>query len=367
MKIKRIFKWGALAIIVALGCWIFIAYWMSTNDCDKYSKVPNSPMKAIVCCEYGSPEVLQLREIEKPVPTENEVLVRVRAGSINPVDSLYTGRARLVTGLRKPSQTRIGTDFSGVVEAVGGKVTTFKAGDEVFGAKTGALAEYICVREDRNIVLKPNNVSFEQAGAVGVAAITALQGLRDKGHIQAGQKVLINGASGGVGTFAVQMAKAFGANVTAVCSGKNVDLVRSIGADRVIDYTQQDFTKEDQHYDLLFDLVGNHSFGERRRVLAQNGICVMAGIGGAGWHDGFVGRLLGELNSYIASRFVTQKFVAYIAEFNKKDMIVLHDLLATGKVKPVVDRTFPFEQVPDAARYLDTGHAHGKVVVVVSH
>jgi NADPH:quinone reductase-like Zn-dependent oxidoreductase len=365
MKIKRVIKWGFPAIIVLLGLWLFIAYWRSTNDCEKYSRVPSNPMKAIVCCEYGPPEVLQLREIEKPVPAENEVLVRVRAGSVNPVDSIFSGAVRPVTGLRKPSLTRFGTDFSGVVEAVGAAVTTFKAGDEVFGAKTGALSEYICVREDRNIVLKPNNVSFEQAGAAGVAAITALQGLRDKGNIKTGQKVLINGASGGVGTFAVQIAKAFGADVTAVCSGKNADMVRSIGADHIIDYTKEDFTKNGQRYDLIYDLVGNHSFGERRRVLAPGGICVMAGIGGAGWNDGFVGRLLGELYAYVGSRFVKEKFVGYIAEFNKKDMNVLHDLLATGKVKPVVDRTFPFTQVPDAVRYLLTGHAKGKVVVTI--
>ena len=366
MKIKRIFKWGFLAIIVALGSWLFIAYWMSTNDCDKYAHVPNNPVKAIAYCEYGPPEVLQLREIEKPTPAENELLVKVRAASVNPVDSTYSGGVRLVTGLRKPAVTRFGTDYSGTVEAVGEKVTEFKAGDEVFGGKTGALAEYICVRADRNVVLKPANVSFEQAAAVPVAAITALQGLRDKGKIQASQKVLVNGASGGVGTFAVQIAKALGADVTAVCSGKNAEMVRSIGADRVIDYTKEDFTAGGERYDMIFDIVGNHSFSERRRILKQNGICVMVGLGGAGWHDGFWSRLGGELTGYIASRFVKEKFVAYIAEFNKADMTVLRDMMEAGKIKPVIDRTFPFTQVPEAVRYLEQGHARGKVVVTVS-
>ena len=314
----------------------------------------------------GPPEVLQLRDIEKPTPAENELLVKVRAASVNPVDSTYSGGVRLVTGLRKPKVTRFGTDYAGTVEAVGEKVTQFKPGDEVLGGRTGALAEYICVREDRSVVLKPANVSFAEAAAVPVAAITALQGLRDKGKIQPGQKVLVNGASGGVGTFAVQIAKAFGADVTAVCSGKNADMVRSIGADHVIDYTKEDFTTGAEHYDMIFDLIGNHSFGERRRILNPNGICVMAGLGGAGWHDGFWSRLDGELNGYIASRFVKQKFIAYIAEFNKADMTVLRDLIQAGKIKPVIDRTFPFTQVPEAVRYLETGHAHGKVIVSVS-
>jgi NADPH:quinone reductase-like Zn-dependent oxidoreductase len=366
MKIKRVFKWGFLLIVVALGAWLFIAYWMSTNDCEKYARVPNHPIKAIAYCEYGPPEVLQLREIEKPTPAENELLVKVRAASVNPVDSTYSGGVRLVTGLRKPAVTRFGTDYAGIVEAVGEKVTQFKPGDEVFGGRTGAMAEYICVREDRSVVLKPANVSFAEAAAVPVAAITALQGLRDKGKIQAGQKILVNGASGGVGTFAVQVAKAFGADVTAVCSGKNADMVRSIGADRVIDYTKEDFTAGGERYDMIFDIVGNHSFSERRRILKPNGICVMVGLGGSGWHDGFWSRLDGELNAFIASRFVREKFIAYIAEFNKADMTVLRDLIQAGKIKPVIDRTFPFTQVPEAVRYLETGHAHGKVVVTVS-
>jgi NADPH:quinone reductase-like Zn-dependent oxidoreductase len=324
-------------------------------------------MKAITHCEYGGPEVLKVEEIEKPVPNENQVLVKVRTASVNPLDLTIRGPVviRPLLGLRKPKDTRLGVDYSGTVEAVGKNVTNFKAGDEVFGGRNGALAEYVCVLADRAVVLKPANMTFEQAASVPVAAITALQGLRDKGHIQSGQKVLINGASGGVGTFAVQIAKSFGTEVTGVCSTRNVDLIRSIGADHVVDYTKQDFTKTDQRYDLIFDLVGNHSFSERRRILNPNGICVMAGLGGAGWHEGFATRLLGELNGYLGSRFTSQKFIAYIAQFNKADMSILADLMQTGKITPVIDRTFRFDETADALRYLETGHARGKVVITI--
>jgi NADPH:quinone reductase-like Zn-dependent oxidoreductase len=322
-------------------------------------------MKAITHCEYGGPEVLKVEEIEKPVPNDNQVLVKVRANSVNPLDLTIRGPLLLrpLFGLRKPKDTRLGVDYSGTVEAVGKNVTTFKPGDEVFGGKNGAIAEYLCALADRAVVLKPASMTFDQAAAVPVAAITALQGLRDKGKIQSGQKVLINGASGGVGTFAVQIAKSFGTEVTGVCSTRNVDLVRSIGADHVIDYTKEDFTKTDQRYDLIFDLVGNHSFSERRRILNPNGICVMAGLGGAGWHEGFATRLLGELNGYLRSRFVSQKFIAYIAQFNKADMSILADLMQTGKITPVIDRTFRFSETADALRYLESGHARGKVVI----
>jgi len=365
MKFRRILKWSLLVIFVVLVGWVFVAYWTPTNDCDRYTAAPNNPMKAIVYCEYGPPEVLQLKEIEKPTPADNEVLVKVHAAGTNPLDGMHTGRARIVTGLRKPKLTRAGTDFAGTVEAVGKNVTNFKLGDEVFGAKTGAFAEYVCVRDDRAIVLKPANVTFEEAGSVPVAAITALQGLRDKGKLQAGQKVLVNGASGGVGTFAVQIAKAYGAEVTGVCSGRNVDLVQSIGADHVIDYTKEDFTKTNQRYDLIYDLVCNHSFSERRQILNPNGICVMAGVGGSGWHDGILGRMTGELYAYGRSRFTSQKFVTYLAMLNKKDMTELAELMQSGKVKPVIDRTYKLNDLAAAERYLQEGHARGKVVVTV--
>jgi NADPH:quinone reductase-like Zn-dependent oxidoreductase len=369
MKIKRILKWSARVILLALILAFlvgFIAYWRSTNDCD-HRPTPSNPMKAITHCEYGGPEVLKVEDVEKPVPNDNQVLVRVRAASVNPLDLTIHGLwlLRPLSGLRKPKDTRLGVDYAGTVEAVGKNVTNFKPGDEVFGGKNGAIAEYVCVLADRSVVLKPANMTFEQAASVPVAAITALQGLRDKGKIRPGQKVLINGASGGVGTFAVQIAKSFGTEVTGVCSTRNVDLVRSIGADHVIDYTKEDFTNGAERYDLIFDLIGNHSFSERRRILNPNGICVMAGVGGAGWHDDFGKRLAGELNAYLRSRFVSQKFIAYIAEFNKKDMLVLADLMQSGKMTPVIDKTYKLSETADALRYLETGHARGKVVITV--
>ena len=271
---------------------------------------------------------------------------------------------RLGAGLRKPKVTRLGVDFAGTVEAVGRNVNRFKPGDEVFGGRTGAFAQYVLVREDRAVALKPANLTFEQAASVGVAAITALQGLRDKGQIQPGQKVLINGASGGVGTFAVQIAKSFGADVTGVCSTRNVDMVRSIGADHVIDYTKEDFTKTDQRYDILYDLVGNHSFSERRRILTPTGICVLAGIGGAGVHPGTLGRIGRNFWNAFLSNFSNQKFVFYIAKLTKDDLNVLRDLMQSGKVAPVIDRTYKIGETQAAVRYLEEGHARGKVVIV---
>ena len=363
---KRILKWTASIIVLALILWGFATYWTSSNDCEQYAATPTNPMKAIVYCDYGVPN-LKFQEIEKPTPADDQVLVRVRAASLNPLDGHFVRGmwlARLMGGgLRKPKDTRLGVDYAGTVEAVGKNVTQFKPGDEVFGGRNGAIAEYVCALADRAVVPKPANMTFEQAAAVPVAAITALQGLRDKGKIRAGQKVLVNGASGGVGTFAVQIAKSFGTEVTGVCSTRNVDLVRSIGADHVIDYTKEDFTNGAQRYDLIFDLIGNHSFSERRRVLNPNGICVMAGVGGAGWHDGMGMRLAGELNAYVRSRFVSQKFISYIAQFNKKDMMVLGDLLQSGKMTPVIDKTYKLNQTADALRYLEQGHARGKVVI----
>jgi NADPH:quinone reductase-like Zn-dependent oxidoreductase len=347
--------------------WGFIAYWRSTNDCDRRTGAPRNPMKAIVHCEYGGPEVLTLAELEKPVPTDKQVLVRVHAVALNPLDLMIRGLLPLrpFTGMRKPKDTRVGVDYSGTVEAVGKNVTQFKPGDEIFGGTRGALAEYVCVLPDRGITLKPVNVTFEQAAGVPVAGLTALQGLRDKGKIKAGQKVLVNGASGGVGTFAVQIAKSFGTEVTAVCSTRNLEMVRSIGADHVIDYTKEDFTKTDQRYDLIFDLVGNHSFSERRRILTPNGLCVMGGLGGSGWHDETGARLLGELKALLGSLFTTQKFVTYLANLNKADLTILSDLMREGKVTPVIDKTYKLADAAAALTYLETGRARGKVIVTL--
>ena len=325
-------------------------------------------MKAIVYSNYGSPDVLKCEEIEKPVPADNEVLIRVRAASLNPVDGhLMRGPLplRLMTGLGKPRSGRLGVDVSGQVEAVGRNVTQFKSGNEVFGACRAALAEFACAPASR-LAMKPNKVTFEQAASVPVAGLTALQGLRDKGKIQAGRKVLINGASGGVGTFAVQIAKSFGADVTGVCSTPNVAMVRSIGADRVIDYTKEDFTRSAQRYDLIFDNVSNHSFSERRRILTSNGICVLAGIGGAGSHEGQWARLGGSLKALVASWFVSQKFVTFIARITREDLTILSDLVESGKVTPVIDKRYRLNEVAQALRYLEEGHAHGKVVITVA-
>ena len=355
----------ALVLSILVG---FIAYFRSTNECDVRSAPPTHPMRAIRFCEYGSTDVLKFEDVEKPVPNDDQVLIKVRAASLNFIDpGLMRGPwpLRLMTGLRKPERTRLGTDVAGQVEAVGKSVTLFKAGDEVFGVTRSSIAEYACARE-RALVIRPVNVTFEQAGCVGWAGFTALQGLR-KGKIQPGQKVLINGATGGVGTFAVQIAKSFGAEVTGVCSTGKVELVRSIGADHVIDYTKEDFTKGDQRYDVIFDNVNNHSFSDRRRVLTPNGICVLAGIGGAGLHPGMLGRVVGILRADLLSRFVRQKFVRYGTKTDKEDLKLLSDLMQTGKVTPVIDRTYKLSETAEAMRYFEEGHARGKVVITVEH
>jgi NADPH:quinone reductase-like Zn-dependent oxidoreductase len=366
MKLKRIIAWTAGVILLAVVGTGLVAYWTSGNSCDDpRTAVPINPMKAVVYCDYGSPEVLELEAVEKPVPTDSQILVRVRAASVNPLDWHYMRGTpyigRLGMGLRKPTITRLGVDFAGTVESVGRSVTQFKPGDEVFGGRTGALAEYVTVRENGSVVLKPANVTFEQAAAVGVAAITALQGLRDHGKIQPGQKVLINGASGGVGTFAVQIAKSFGADVTGVCSTRNVDMVRSIGADRVIDYTKEDFTKGGQRYDLILDNVGNHSLSDLRRVVVPNGKYIMVGGPSGRWID----PLPRAFKAIVVSRFVSQDMGLFLAELNKKDLTVLRDLMAAGKVTPVIDRRYPLSDVQAAIAYLEAGHARGKVVVTM--
>ncbi len=323
-------------------------------------------MRAAVRNTYGSPDVLELQEIEKPDLTDDGVLVRVRAASVNPADWYgLTGRpqvARIQSGLFKPKSNRMGVDFAGTVEAVGRKVTQLRPGDEVFGGRDGAFAEYVCVREDRAVAPKPANLTFEEAAAVPVAALTALQGLRDKGQIQPGQKVLINGASGGVGTFAVQIAKALGAEVTGVCSTRNVDLVRSLGADHVIDYTEEDFTRSDRRYDLMLDVAGSRSWSECKRVLTPQATLVIVGAPKGS-------RLLGPLSRIVKLRLAallsSQKVVFFIAKFNKADLEVLRELLEAGKVTPVIDRRYELSVIADAFRYLGEGHAQGKIVLTV--
>jgi NADPH:quinone reductase-like Zn-dependent oxidoreductase len=323
-------------------------------------------MKAIVYHNYGSPDVLHCEEIEKPTPGDDEVLIRIRAAAANPMDYHFMSGAyvmRPMTGLRKPKPTCPGADLAGEVEAVGSSVTRFQRGDAVFGTSRGAFAEYVCAREDR-LALKPTNLTFEQAAAIPVAGVTALQGLRDKGRVQPGQKVLINGAAGGVGTFAVQIAKWFGAHVTGVCSTRNVDLVRSIGADHVIDYTRDDFTRSAERYDLIFDCVGNRPLSACRRVMTPKGTFVAAGVRPGGrW----IGPLPYLLKVLVSSWFVSQNVVFFVASIKTDDLIVLKELIEANKVTPVIDRRYTLSEAPEAIRYLKEGHARGKVVITVEH
>jgi NADPH:quinone reductase-like Zn-dependent oxidoreductase len=327
------------------------------------------PMKAIVYQNFGSPDILRFEEIDKPTPADNEVLIKVRAASVNPLDwKLMKGGPfilRLLLGLGKSKIKRPGVDVAGQVEAVGRNVTQFKPGDEVFGTCRGAFAEYATSPSVPGmksvLVRKPANVTFDQAASAPVAALTALQGLRDKGRIQQGQKVLINGAAGGVGTFAVQMAKSFAANVTGVCSTTNVDMVRSIGADCVIDYTKEDFTRSEQRYDLVLDCVGNHSLSACRRVLNPKGILVMVGAPDDSPVIRLLARLLGAL---VLSRFVSQKMVFFIAKVNQEDLTILGEFMATGRVTPVIDKRYRLSELPEAFRYAAEGHSRGKLIVI---
>jgi NADPH:quinone reductase-like Zn-dependent oxidoreductase len=320
-------------------------------------------MKAVVHHSYGGPHVLQIENVEKPSPQDDEILVKVYASSVNIAEwYAMTGLflARLMGGLRRPKDERIGADFAGVVEAVGKSVSDFKPGDEVLGGRHGAWAEYVTVR--KGIAPKPANVTFEEAGSVAIAGLTALQGLRDVGKIQPGQKVLINGASGGVGTFAVQVAKAFGAEVTAVCSTRNVECAYLLGADRVIDYAKEDFTRSGERYDLLFDVVGSRSWFACKRVLQPHATVVLVG----GPRTPLIGPLSHIVGMRLGSLGSSQKAVFFIADFNREDMLAMKDLLETGKVKPFVERTYPMTQVAEAMRYLGTGHVQGKLAITIA-
>jgi len=323
-------------------------------------------MKAIVYRSYGPPDVLRLEEIDKPAPRDNEVLIRIHAASVNPLDWHFMrgtpGLFRLVTGLGKPRSPRLGRDLAGEVEAVGEAVRQFKPGDAVYGMGRGAFAEFACALEPE-LALKPQSVTFEQAAAVPIAGLTALQALRDKAHAQPGSKILINGAAGGVGTFAVQMGRSFGAEITAVCSARNAELVRSIGADHVIDYAREDFTHGDGRYDAILECVGNHPFSSCRRVLDPGGVYV--GIGGGG-PDRTSASILGMMVKNIAlSWFDSRKMAGMLAKANTADLNLINELMTAQKITPVIDRQYKLSDVPEAIRYLETGHARGKVVIVV--
>jgi NADPH:quinone reductase-like Zn-dependent oxidoreductase len=360
---------GAIVVLLGAGVVTLALVMSHTTPCS--AAPPLSPgataMKGIVRRCYGPPDVvLKYEDVPKPTPADDEVLVRVRAASVNPLDWHYVEGTpylvRIDRGFGKPEDPRLGVDFAGTVEAVGKGVRRFKPGDEVFGGKLGAFAEYLTVREERAIALKPANVTFEQAAAVPIAALTALQGLRDKGHVRAGQKVLINGASGGVGTFAVQIAKSYGAEVTGVCSTKNLELVRSLGADHVIDYTREDFTGGAERYDLIVDDVSTHSASDYRRVLTPNGNYVMIGSATTGHWFGW---LKIPFEAWLLSPFMSQKFGMMLADLNKDDLALLGELMQSGKVTPAIDRTYKLTDTAEALRYLEQGHARAKVVLTV--
>jgi NADPH:quinone reductase-like Zn-dependent oxidoreductase len=321
-------------------------------------------IKAIVQDRYGSPDVLRLKDIDKPVPEDNEVLVRVRAAAVN-IGNWHVLRGipyamRPAVGLFKPKHEIPGLDLAGQVEAVGGSVKQFQPGDEVFGWCNGAFAEYACA-EENNLLAKPSNLTLEQAAAVGDSAFTALNAVRDQGMVQPGQRVVINGASGGVGTFAVQIAKSFGADVTGVCSTKNVEMVRSIGANRVIDYTKEDFAQADQRYDVMLDLVGNRSLSDCMGTLSRQGTYVLVGVSDM---DRWFG-LARQIKALSLSPFVRQRVRVFLVRHNRADLAVLKELVEAGKVTPVIDRRYPLRDVPEALRYQGEGHSRGKIVITV--
>jgi NADPH:quinone reductase-like Zn-dependent oxidoreductase len=359
---------GAVLLLLAvlvIGLMITLSY---DSDCSPVSDAGGGAqtMKAIRYSCYGPPEVLEYTDVAVPTIGDDEMLVRVHAAAANPLDWHYLRGEpylmRLMSGIGAPKDQRLGVDFAGTVEAVGQSVTRFAPGDQVFGGATGAFGEYVRLRQDRAVVHKPANLSFEQAATVGIAGITALQGLRDKGGLQPGDKVLINGASGGVGTFAVQIAKALGAEVTGVCSTRNVELVRSLGADHVVDYKQANFTEGSQHYDLILDNVGNHSLSDLRRVMTPDGVLVMVG----GSSDGnFIGPLIGPLSALLQGPFVSQKLAGFLARLSQADLQILADMMESGQVTPVIDRVYPLAETAQAIAYLEEGHARGKVVISV--
>ena len=364
MKLRYKIANGIL-IILALAIFSLGLVLSHSADCEPAPEISGEAqtMKAIVYRCYGSPDVLTLEDVEKLTPGDDEVLVKVHAAAVNPLDWHYMRGSpyfiRLGSGVGAPKDIRLGVDFAGTVEAVGKDVERFKPGDEVFGGANGAFSEYVTVRDSRALAMKPANMTFEQAASVPIAAITALQALRDKGKIKTGQRVLINGASGGVGTFAVQIAKSFGAEVTGVCSTRNVEMVRSIGADHVFDYKKDDYTESGKQYDLIIDNVGNHSLLANKRVLSPEGVLVMVGGAGGNW----IGPLIRPLKAMLLSPFVGQEFVLILAQMRQDDLAILGDLMQEGKVTPVIDRSFRLSEVPAAIRYSEEGHARGKIVV----
>ncbi len=354
-----------ITVVLALGA---LGVALSHNSvCPTAMERPGNAMsmKAAVFRCYGSPDVIEITDIDKPVPGDHDVLVKIRAAAVNPLDWHYLRGTpyllRLDAGIGTPDDTSMGVDFAGVVEAVGQSVTKFKPGDEVFGGRSGAFADYVLIPEDRGLALKPANMTYAQAASVPIAAITALQALRDKGEVRSGQKVLINGASGGVGTFAVQIAKAMGADVTGVCSTRNTEMVLGIGADRVIDYKHDNYTQLAEKYDVIIDNVSNHSLLANRRALKDNGILVMVGASDGEW----IGPFLGPVMGLILEPFVSQKFRMLLAGMPQDDLQYLAQLMLEGKLVPVIDKTYAFDEIPEAILYSESGRARGKILISV--
>jgi NADPH:quinone reductase-like Zn-dependent oxidoreductase len=359
--------WTSIAVILLAG--YVVADWAFRHPpAPVVAPVPADPaerMKAVVYYQYGGPEVLQIAEVAKPEPADNEVLIKVAAASINPFEMHFMrGTPYLVrpmSGWRAPKRYRLGVDFAGTIVATGKLVTRYKVGDRVYGAADGALAEYLTLPEDDTFGTVPSNISFEQAAAVPIAGFTALQALRDEAKLRAGEKILVNGASGGVGTFAVQIAKSMGAEVTGVCSTRNLAMVTALGADHVIDYTHEDFTKGSERYDLILDNVGSHSLLQYRHALTHDGrLVIVGGVGG----DPLLGPMEAPVRALFLKPFVSQKMSMVMASVNKKsDYAVMSELMQSGKVTPFVDQHYPMDKIQDAMRYLETGHARGKVVI----
>lgn len=367
---KPLLKRWSVRIPLGLILLIVIAYQFVGPSAPPPARSSGESMQAIVYHEYGDSSVLRLESVDRPLPNDDQVLIQVRAAGANPLDWHYMRGTphflRVVSsGLRRPVDPRIGVDVAGVVVAVGKDVRKFKVGDEVFGTAPGAFAEYARAREVR-LAHKPANVTFEEAAGVPIAALTALQGLRDKGGIRAGQKVLVNGASGGVGTFAVQIAKAYGAEVTGVCSTRNVELVRSIGADHVVDYTKEDFTRSGKQYDLILDTVGNRTHDDLKRAMKPTAIHVGIGKAGGPEADSTLGVIGGLLADALANATSEQQFAGLLAEVTAEDLQVLRELMAAGKVRTVIDRTYSLRETPQAIAYLERGRARGKVVIRIA-
>ena len=364
MKLRYKILSGFLVLFfVAIGALAFVI--SRTDPCGPPPAVAagTETMRAVMARCYGGPEVLTVEDVARPVPADDELLVRVRAAAVNPLDWHYLRGSpylmRLSSGLRTPSDPSVGVDFAGVVESVGRDVTRFEPGDEVFGGRSGAFAQYLTIGEDRAVARKPPNVGFDQAAAIPIAALTALQALREKGRLEAGQSVLINGASGGVGTYAVQIAKAMGAEVAGVCSTRNVEMVRDLGADRVFDYTREDYTESGEIYDLIVDMVGNHSLSANRSVLKTDGIMVLVGGAKGNW----IAPLINPVKAMIQQPFVEQELVTLLAVMNQEDLTTVADLMAEGKIESVIDTRYPLEKTAEAIRHSESRRARGKIII----